>query len=706
MLHSYTRGLLFHYTTKERAIENIFSSMTLRMGSMKATNDPRETEPWFFGMSVENEEVAPSGEEFMDVTRKIDRLLKRSCLIACLTQDAPDPRPELGDPDYYVRFDLGLQGYEHDRMWAQYAGNHTGLCLFFDREKLVGKMEKHFRNRNGLLLHGPVDYVSQITPPNSPFHELSYDEIERIGVEAYTRQHRERFARQLYFTKNPDWASEQEYRFVWLGEDEKEESEAEYVSIQDCVSAICVGTHFPEVYKLNVRDIKDRQEIRAYRIQYAYGKLIIGPAFPEDLAPTPAAPTTVEPDPNFGEEGVARTRIGEASDAHCGVLLPSGKILAAGGTSSLSHNGMLRNEGFALARYSAEGCLDTTFGENGVVVTRVGAFHNGAQALALDPDGNIVAAGTSRVDRSGAFTLARYDTEGNLDETFGEGGTVTTKVGTDAELYAVTLQADGKIVAGGTSRSEEMSPSGRLYRFTLVRFTQDGRVDPTFGEDGITATTFFGANDGARAVTVQPDSKIVAAGSCQAADEHGFAMARYRQDGSSDPSFGQGGKVSTLWGAVGGLNHASALTLQRDGRLVVAGQVHDGDGYAFALARYDADGRPDETFGQEGVVKTPVGNTGMAYANAVMVQLDSRIVCAGYADGHFAFVRYEPDGALDPTFGDGGLGTTNLGGQNGAQALLLQPDGKFVAVGADGGGTDCVFALARYLTDARTDSAG
>lgn len=277
MLHAYTRNFLFHYTTKERAIENIFHNMSIRMGAMKATNDPRETDPWFFGMTIENEETSPSGEGFLEINRNIDRILKTSCLIACFTQDQPDLHPTLGDPDRYVRSDLGPQGYEHDRMWAQYAGNHTGVCIFFDRKKLTQRMEEHFRDQPGRLLHGPVDYISEIDPRSSPFYELSYDEMRRIGVEAYARRHRETFARQLYLTKNPDWSSEQEYRFVWIGEDNENEIEVKYVSIEGCVSAVCLGAHFPKVYGVNIKAIKEKLNIDIHQIRYMYGKSGIFP---------------------------------------------------------------------------------------------------------------------------------------------------------------------------------------------------------------------------------------------------------------------------------------------------------------------------------------------------------------------------------------------------------------------------------------------
>ncbi len=141
-------------------------------------------------------------------------------------------------------------------MWAQYAGNHTGVCIFFDRARLTQRMEEHFKNR-GRLLHGAVSYDSGRMPRDNPF-ELSYDEIHRVGVGAFAKEHRRKYARQLYLTKNPDWASEQEYRYVWIDEDDECQDDAEYVSIKGCIARVCLGNRFPEVYEINMRSLKNQ----------------------------------------------------------------------------------------------------------------------------------------------------------------------------------------------------------------------------------------------------------------------------------------------------------------------------------------------------------------------------------------------------------------------------------------------------------------
>jgi len=186
---------------------------------------------------------------------------------------------------------------------------------------------------------------------------------------------------------------------------------------------------------------------------------------------------------------------------------------------------------------------------------------------------------------------------------------------------------------------------------------------------------------------------------------HNFTLARYQPDGSPDATFGTGGVVTT---DLGGDEEISALVLQPDGKLVAAGGTYNAStaSYSnFALARYQPDGSLDPTFGTGGLVTTDLG--GSDSINALVLQPDGRLVAAGYnsltsSHTNFALARYQPDGSLDPTFGTGGLVTTDLGGDDSIGALVLQPDGKLVAAGStrDSSTSSSNFALARYQTAA------
>ena len=336
--------------------------------------------------------------------------------------------------------------------------------------------------------------------------------------------------------------------------------------------------------------------------------------------------------------------------------------------------------------------LDVTFGTAGKVTTGFsGSSETGAGAVALQSDGKIVVAGfTQKASSDSDFALARYNTDGSLDTTFGSGGKVTTDFsGASDGADAVALQSDGKIVAaGGTSSSD----------FALVRYNRDGSLDPTFGSGGKVTTDFTpGGNFGfASALALQSDGKIVVAG--YAGD---FALARYNTDGSLDTTFGSGGKVTTDFSAQGTFN---ALALQPDGRILAGGTYSDD----FAVLRYNSDGSLDPSFGKNGIVQTHIsgydleGTESNSRVQGLALEPDGKIVSAGgvfsskfvTAKTAFALARYNSDGSLDTTFGAGGTTPTSFGPSISAYALAVQPDGKIVAAG--GGAFGNVFAIARY----------
>jgi len=192
------------------------------------------------------------------------------------------------------------------------------------------------------------------------------------------------------------------------------------------------------------------------------------------------------------------------------------------------------------AAVAAPGDLDTSFGTGGKVTTDFGPGSNSAAAVAIQADATIVAAGSSG---SGHFALGRYNTDGSLDTSFGSGGKVTTEVGGIFEAAsAVAIDANGKIVAAGGT-----APSGFCCQFALARYNSNGTLDTSFGSGG-KVTTFFGAIATASAVAIQTDGKIIAAGGKFDPFGTGFALARYNSDGSLDTSFGSAGKVVTSFG--------------------------------------------------------------------------------------------------------------------------------------------------------------
>src|SRR3954447_18172860 len=175
---------------------------------------------------------------------------------------------------------------------------------------------------------------------------------------------------------------------------------------------------------------------------------------------------------------------------------------------------------------------------------------------------------------------------GDLDTAFGAGGKLTTDfAGNGDEAHAVAVQADGKVVAAGGALVT--TPLGTLQDFALARYRPDGTLDPTFGAAGKVRTD-FGGSEQAFAVAVQPDGKIVAAGG----SGRDFELARYNADGSLDGTFGVGGKVTTTFAGIFAslFTRASAVLVQPDGKIVAAGTASAARPLDFGLARYNPDG--------------------------------------------------------------------------------------------------------------------
>ena len=339
--------------------------------------------------------------------------------------------------------------------------------------------------------------------------------------------------------------------------------------------------------------------------------------------------------------------------------------------------------------YAAPGDLDSTFGTGGKVTTDLGCCGGGANAIAIQTDGKLIAAGASG---AGAFALSRYNRDGTLDPTFGTGGIVTTVNGIFDVFRAVTLQADGKIVAAGSS----CSPIGGCFQLAVARYNSDGSLDTSFGLGGSVITTYTSPIQ-AFAVAIQSDGKIVAAGGTLSPLASDFILARYNSDGSLDASFGTGGFVTTDF--FGGNDRATGLALQKDGKIVAVGV--GGPSFDFALARYNADGTLDTTFGSGGLVTTDFGS--FQSANGVAIQSDGKIVAAGVGGNQFAVARYNPDGTLDTSFNGTGKATTLFFGQNieTATSLAIQSNGKIVLAGT----VPFNFALARFNSNGTLDTS-
>lgn len=402
-------------------------------------------------------------------------------------------------------------------------------------------------------------------------------------------------------------------------------------------------------------------------------------------------------DASFGINGIVTTNIGSSLDRARSISLQEdGKIILSG----YSH--LIGSYDFTLVRYIPNGGLDPSFGTNGIVITPLESLYSSINSSVIQSDGRIIVAGTSGKGNDIDFTVARYQQDGDLDNTFGNNGILITPVGNSEDIaQSVIMQNDGKIVVAGYSKTEDE------YDFAVARYLPDGDLDNTFGVNGTLITPVGVSNDKVYSGVIQPDGKIIVAGFSHNGTNNDFALVRYLTNGSIDGSFANFGKVVTQIGT----SHSEAWSalIQNDEKIVVAGYSDNGSDNDFAVVRYNPDGTPDNTFAENGAATLPIGS-GEDVARSIACQNDGKIVLAGYSfngnDYDFALVRYKTNGFIDNTFGNNGIVTTHIGIKGDyATSILIQSDGKLVASGHSYNGNDYDFALVRYNPDGTPDKS-
>ncbi len=363
--------------------------------------------------------------------------------------------------------------------------------------------------------------------------------------------------------------------------------------------------------------------------------------------------------------------------------------------------------GPALVQAQSDGDLDLDFGGLGWVYFDYGGLDSG-RAVALQSDGKIVMAGYTHDRGLGNFALVRFNSDGTVDGDFGIAGQVITDFDmANDEAHAMVIQSDGRIVVGGSA------VVGGDEDFALARYNTDGSLDTTFGVGGLVTTDFYGGGwrDRIYALALDYQDRIIAVGSAENVGDSDFALARYRTTGELDRTFGPAatGLVTTNFGFIG--DRAYAVTIQNGEKIVVGGQAgSSGSNSDFALARYNLDGALDGDFSDDGQLTTDFGTT-TSYCSALLIQNEERIIAAGRAGTSmevcdFALAGYYDGGRLDNEFGNGGLVTTRFDyGRSAILAAALQDNGMIVAVGWTGiWNLDQCFALAHYGVDGLLDT--
>jgi uncharacterized delta-60 repeat protein len=322
-------------------------------------------------------------------------------------------------------------------------------------------------------------------------------------------------------------------------------------------------------------------------------------------------------DATFNGDGMVLKPIGDKRDiAYAVVQQDDGKLVVAGGSEGGPALGS-----FALLRCNADGSLDSSFNGSGTVVSTLNIGNVSAFALIQQADGKLLAAGH---DNANGFALVRYNRNGSLDGSFGNGlGYVITKVGSRAWGTSLLQQADGKIVIAGHS--------GDLHAMALPRYLPDGSLDKSFGEAGIVNTVFAGSKTLTNSVIEQADGKLVVAGTAavdvDGKSVQGMAAARYNPDGTLDGGFGVGGKQVVIAAEP---STARSVVLQPDGKYLLAGHQHRSEGqHDIVLARLNEDGSIDTAFGINGRDVLPDSHHGNDFAGNMVSTREGSLVVVG-----------------------------------------------------------------------------
>ena len=398
-------------------------------------------------------------------------------------------------------------------------------------------------------------------------------------------------------------------------------------------------------------------------------------------------------DGSFGIDGKVTTSFGNTSDFGKSVILqPDGKILVAGS----SYDGA--DTYFAIARYNSDGSLDNTFSFDGKVTTSVNG-NNYGESLALQSDGKILVGGYSSqlnsVKRD--FAIARYNSDGTLDNTFSQDGKLTIDIGTNQDDYGccIVVQPDGRILMAGVSNDN--SNFNISENFAVIRLNPDGSLDNSFDNDGKITTDIL-ISDYPSSMVLQSDGKILVAGtSLDNQYDSYYAVTRYNYDGSLDSDFSADGiMIQDISGPIGN-DFAKDIAIQPDGKILIVGnkQASFNEENDLLFMRYYPDGSLDNTFNTTGIVETDIGNN-YNVGTSVVPQFDGKILVAGSFhdsnDAGFALLRYNLNGSLDNSFGLNGVVKTSFNGYGYANDCTVQSDGKILVVGGASGN----FALARY----------
>ena len=465
-------------------------------------------------------------------------------------------------------------------------------------------------------------------------------------------------------------------------------------------------------------------------------------------------------DTDFGTGGSVVTPGFLASGSNPITFGPQGEIVVVGIPSSSSFSPPMK-----VAEFNPDGTPNQNFGSGGIATISAvqgfptaadprGTFRPSGDAVAVDPQGRILVAGSVAVLGQSVVSggaLFRLNTDGTLDKTFGFNGSITNVFGfLGGQVTAIAIRPNDQIVVAGQAADPTTS---RLLDFAVEQFNPDGTQDLRFGFDGVVGTTIPNVNLYVTGLAIQHSGDVVVVGGTELNHSpftQGFAMARYTPNGNPDLTFGTDGIVTTFFpqtsgGLKGAGSNVTNVALTPGGNIVVAGTVVDPvtGNSDFGVAEYLGKppapfrrppprppapvppplypssvsappqpppgpfGKLDPAFGTGGLVTSSPGTV----AAGIATQADGKIVAVGDSSntGGLVVVRYNPDGSLDQSFGTGGVVNTVVGLGDFFGSVAIQPDGQIVVAAVEytreNGVLTSKLLLVRYNSDGSLDQS-
>ena len=406
-------------------------------------------------------------------------------------------------------------------------------------------------------------------------------------------------------------------------------------------------------------------------------------------------------DNSFGTNGMVTTAFGISECQMSSLTIQSdNKIIACGS----SYNGLTNQ--IVLSRYSTNGSLDNTFGNDGKVITPLGTgLENENNSVAILNNGKILVAGGTGNATSGIdFGIVRYNSNGTLDTSFGTNGIVISDFNSETNIgRSMKVLSDNKFIIGG---SLNVSSSGNYPNFVIAKYNENDTLDTTFGNSGYTSINFgtisnnlLVSEDSLSCLEIQADGKIVAGGFTYY-NQSDFVLVRLNSNGSLDTSFGANGRVITDFGAG---EEIRSIQILANGEIIASGNYYfnSDSNQRIAIAKYNANGSLDTAFGTAGKTLFDINSNQEVFVNSTELQSDNKLFVTGFVlntDADFFIIRCNTDGTLDKSFGVNGVQVIDSGVNEGAFTSITQPDGKIII----GGGisfteTTLDFILMRFL---------